>query len=35
MPSQTAACIAEKENISSCSDVVHVSDVFTFNKQEI
>jgi len=35
VPSQTEACIAETENISSCSDVVLVSDALPFNVQEI
>jgi hypothetical protein len=35
VPSQTEACIAETENISSCSDVVHISGALSFNAQEI
>jgi hypothetical protein len=35
VPSQTEACIAETENISSCSDVVHISDALSCNAQEI
>jgi hypothetical protein len=35
VPSQTEACVAEKENISSCSDVVNISDALSFNTQEI
>jgi len=35
VPSQTEACIAETKNISSCSDVVHISDALSFNVQEV
>lgn len=35
LPSQTKACIAKTENVSSCCDVVHISDALTFNVQGI
>ena len=35
LPSQTEACIAKTENISSCCDVVYISDALTFNIQGI
>jgi hypothetical protein len=35
VPSLTEACVAETENISSCSVVVHISDALSFNTQEI